>query len=70
MVEALVGGHPRDMKKGYITGVGCLREYKNTEFVWQRGKQGFVKAVVSSPFCHGDERVCQESFHCMQFSPL
>ena len=66
-MEALVSGHPRDMKKGYITGVGCLRECKNTEFVWQRGKQGFVRAVVSSSFCHGDERVCQESFHCIQF---
>ena len=27
-MEALVSGHPRDMKKGYITGAGCLRNAK------------------------------------------
>ena len=42
-MEALVSGHPRDMKKGYITGVGCLRECKNTEFVWEIRKMGFCE---------------------------
>ena len=42
-MEALVSGHPRDMKKGYITGAGCLQECKNTEFVWQSMKTGFCE---------------------------
>ena len=42
-VEALVSGHPWDMKKGYMTGAGCLRECKNTKFVWQSRKTGFCE---------------------------
>ena len=40
-VEALVSGHPRDVKKVSITGAGCLRETKNTEVVWELRKTGF-----------------------------
>ena len=42
-MEALVSGHPWDIKKGYITGAGCLWECKNTEFVWQSRKTGFCE---------------------------
>ena len=34
-------------KKVSITGAGRLRECKNTEFVWEVSKRGFVKAAVS-----------------------
>ena len=33
-VEALISGHPRDVKKVSITGAGHLWDCKNTEFVW------------------------------------
>ena len=47
-VEALISRHHQDTKKVSVTGVGHLREYKNTEFVygsWE--KQGFVKVAIS-----------------------
>ena len=40
-VEALLSGHPRGAKKAYVTGAGRLREYENTEFVWEFNKTGF-----------------------------
>ena len=50
-MEVLVSGHPRDdprdSKKVFVSGVGRLRECKNTEFVWELSKRGFVKAAVS-----------------------
>ena len=33
IVEARVIRHPQDTKKVSVTGVGCLPECKNTEFV-------------------------------------
>ena len=50
-VEALVSGHPQDVKRMSITGACCLRECKNTEVVWELRKTGFVKAVVSRAVC-------------------
>ena len=50
-VEALVSGHPQDVKRMSITGAGGLRECKNTEVVWELRKTGFVKAVVSRAVC-------------------
>lgn len=37
VVEAVVIRHPRDTKKVPVTGVGCLLECKNTEFVNCKG---------------------------------
>ena len=37
IVEALVIRHPQDTKKLSVTGVGCLLECKNTEFVNCKG---------------------------------
>ena len=37
IVEALVIRHPQDTKKVSVTGVGCLLECKNTEFVNFKG---------------------------------
>ena len=45
-MEALEGGHPRDAKKVFVTGAGRLRECKDTEFVWELRKTGFVKMAV------------------------
>ena len=41
VVEALVSGHPRDNKKVSVTD--CLRECKNTEFVWGLRKMGICE---------------------------
>ena len=49
-VEALVSGHPRDAKKVFVTGAGHLREFKNTEFVWELRKTHFVKVAISRAF--------------------
>ena len=38
---------PRDGKKVSVTGAGRLRECKNTEFVWELRKTGFLKVAVS-----------------------
>ena len=43
-MEALVSGHPREVKKVSITGAGRLRECKNTEFVWELRKTGFCES--------------------------
>ena len=44
-VKALVFGHPRDAKIVSVTAAGCLRECKNTEFVWELRKTGFCGGV-------------------------
>lgn len=49
-VEALVSGHPWDAKNVLVTVAGHLREFKNTEFVWELRKMYFAKAVVSRAF--------------------
>ena len=46
-MEALISGHPRDVKKVSIPGAGRLRECKNTEFVWE------LRKMVS---CEGGRR--------------
>ena len=38
-----MSGHPRDAKKVFVTGAGCLRECKNTEFAWELRKTGLCK---------------------------
>ena len=43
-------GHPREAKKVSVTGAGRLRKSKNTEFVWDLSKGGFVKVAVSKAF--------------------
>ena len=45
-VEALVSGHPRDAKNVFVTGAGHLREFENTEFVWELRKMHFAKAAI------------------------
>ena len=46
IVEALVCGHPREAIKVSVIGAGRLRKSKNTEFVWDLSKGGFVKVAV------------------------
>ena len=41
--EALVSGHPQDVKKVSITGSGCVQECKNTEFIWELRKMTFCE---------------------------
>ena len=41
--EALISGHPRDVKKVSITGAGRLRKCKNTQFVWELRKTAFCE---------------------------
>jgi len=55
-VEALMSGHPWNTKKEFISGADQLQECKNTEFVWELRKTGFVKVanVELSPY----ESVC------------
>ena len=38
-----MSGHPREAKKFSVTGAGCLRECKNTEFVWELRKTAFCE---------------------------
>ena len=49
IVEALLSGHLWEAKKVSVTSAGCLRECKNTEFLWVLRKTGFCdfKAAVS-----------------------
>ena len=43
-VEALMSGHPWDVEKVPVSEAGGrLREYKNTEFVWEFRKKGFCE---------------------------
>ena len=42
-MEALVRGHPWDVRKVLVTGAGRLRECKNTEFDWELRKAGFCE---------------------------
>ena len=42
-MEVLVSGHPQGAKKVPVSGAGCLRECKNTEFVWELRKTGLCK---------------------------
>ena len=62
IVEALVGGHSRDVKKVSVARAGRLRECKNTEFVWEMRKTGFCERGhwVDLSAC---ESVRWESFH-------
>ena len=39
-------GHPREAIKVSVIGAGRLRKSKNTEFVWDLSKGGFVKVAV------------------------
>ena len=48
-MDALVSGHPRDVKRVSLTGAGRLREINGkiqSSYV-SCGKRGFVKAAVS-----------------------
>ena len=48
-VEALLSGHPRDVRTPWdakmvpVTGAGRLRECKNTKFVWELRKTAFCE---------------------------
>ena len=42
-MEALVRGHPQDVKKESVTGVGHLQECQNTEFVCELRKTAFCE---------------------------
>ena len=37
-MEALISGHPGEVKKVSITEAGRLQECKNTQFVWELRK--------------------------------
>ena len=40
-------GHPREAIKVSVIGAGRLRRCKNTGFVWDLSKGGFVRVAVS-----------------------
>ena len=42
-VEVLMSGHPQNAKKVSVTKAGCLRGWKNTEFLWELRKIGFCE---------------------------
>ena len=42
-VKALVNERPRNLKKMFVTGAGRLREYKNTDFLWELKKTRFCE---------------------------
>ena len=46
-VEALVSGHRREAENVSETAVCRLREYVNTEVVWEFTKHYFAKATVT-----------------------
>ena len=49
-MEALIGGHPQDIKKVSITGAGRLRECKTTELVWELRKTAFCEGGHKESF--------------------
>ena len=46
-VEAFTSGHPWEVKKMSVTGVGRLQECKNTEFLRELRKTGFCESKVT-----------------------
>ena len=44
-VKALVIEHPQDAKMVSVIAAGRLREFQNTEFVWDLRKTGFCEGV-------------------------
>ena len=42
-VKALVKERPRDSKMMFVTGAGRLREFKNTDFLWELKKTRFCE---------------------------
>ena len=65
-VEAPLRGHPRAAEKVFVSGTGRLREFKNTEFVYELSKTGVLWRwpwVELSAY----QTVRYESFHCIMF---
>ena len=46
-VKALVKERPRDSKMMLVTGAGRVREFKNTDFLWELKKTRFFEGAIS-----------------------